>query len=461
MPVKFRITMFFTAIVFGILGIVCLSIYYFAYNNREHNFNVRLSNRITTTARLLNQDDIFSEDQIRRVDAATSVAMNNKAIQAYDYEGNLVYEYADNKTDTFSISKDIFEAAKKKNKVYFRVSDNRDAIACHYTEGDTPLILVAAAWDPEGKEHLEQLRLILYGCFFGGIIITIACGYVFSNRLLAPIRKIADEVNEITVRNLTKRIRSGERNDEWNYLAQTLNVLLNRLEESFDTQGRFISNASHELSTPLTSIFSQLEVSLQKEREAVEYRKVIQSVLEDVHHLNKLTHTLLQFAKASGTSGGLDIYLVRIDEILLRMPGEMTKLNADYHVKLTFTDLPQEEEGLLVLGNEGLLFSAIRNIVLNACKYSGDHTASLDLSVNKSNIIVSVADKGKGIPSTALDKLFQPFFRVEENRSEAGFGLGLPLASRIVKLHRGEIRVNSIPEQGSTFFITLPIASKM
>lgn len=460
MPVKFRITMFFTAIVFGILGIVCLSIYYFAYNNREHNFNVRLSNRATTTARLLNQDDIFSEDQIRRIDAATSVAMNNKAIQAYDYDGKLVYEYADNKSDTFSVSKNIIEAAKKNNHIYFSVDDKRDAVACHFTEGDTHLILVAAAYDPEGKEHLEQLRLILYGCFFGGIIITIACGYIFSKSLLTPIRKIADEVNEITVRNLTKRIRSGNRNDEWNYLAQTLNVLLNRLEESFDTQGRFISNASHELSTPLTSIFSQLEVSLQKEREAVEYRKVIQSVLEDVHHLNKLTHTLLQFAKASGTSGGPDIYLVRIDEILLRMPGEMTKLNTAYHVKLTFTDLPQEEEGLLVLGNEGLLFSAIRNIVLNACKYSADHTAILNLSVNRNSIIVSVADKGKGIPAAALDKLFQPFFRVEENR-EAGFGLGLPLAYRIVKLHRGEIRVNSVPEQGSTFFITLPIASKM
>jgi signal transduction histidine kinase len=83
-------------------------------------------------------------------------------------------------------------------------------------------------------------------------------------RLLHPLRLIADEANDISARNLTRRIHSGtgEQGDEWYYLADTLNQLLNRLQESFEIQGRFIANASHELSTPLTSISSQLEVSL-------------------------------------------------------------------------------------------------------------------------------------------------------------------------------------------------------
>jgi two-component system, OmpR family, sensor histidine kinase ArlS len=460
MRVKFRITIFFTAIVFVILIIVCLSIYYFAYHNREHNFKIRLSNRAETTARLLSQDDIFSDDLIRRIDTATAMAMSDKTIQAYDYDGALVYEYKDAAGDTFSIRKDMLENAKRTDSIYFK-ANGRDVVACHFSEGDRPLILVAAAYDTQGWDNLEQLRLILLGCFFGGIIITVAAGYFFSQKLLRPIRKIADEVNEITAQNLTKRIKSGERKDEWNYLAQTLNVLLNRLEESFDTQGRFISNASHELSTPLTSIFSQLEVSLQKERDAIEYRKVMQSVLEDVNHLNKLTHTLLQFARASGTSGGPDIYLIRIDEILLRMPGEMSKLNTGYHVKLSFTALPKEEEGLLVLGNEGLIFSAIRNIVLNACKYSADNIAILELSVTENKIIVNVADRGDGIPPEDLEKIFQPFYRSGDSRGEAGFGLGLSLAARIVKLHRGEIKVSSIPGEGTSFSIILPIASNM
>lgn len=112
------------------------------------------------------------------------------------------------------------------------------------------------------------MRFILWLSFLGGIVITFAGGFLFSKQLLRPVKKIADEVNEISAKDLAKRIDTGKSKDEWNYLANTLNQLLNRLKESFETQRRFIANASHELSTPLTSISSQLEVSLQRNRDA-------------------------------------------------------------------------------------------------------------------------------------------------------------------------------------------------
>ncbi len=458
MPVKIRITLFFTLIVFAILTMVCLSTYYFVHNNREINFKTRLTNRAVTTARLLNQRDVFNRAMIQKIDASTTVAMLDKTIQAYDYSGDKVYSYSDKTADTINVQPEILAEAKEKDYVYFSVN-SKDAVAYHSKDGDRPLIIIAAAYDPEGRKNLEQLRFILWICFFGGILITIIGGYFFSESLLRPVRKIADEVNAITAQNLKKRIRSRDRNDEWDYLAKTINVLLNRLEESFDTQGRFIANASHELSTPLTSIFSQLEVSLQNDRDAAAYRHVMQSVLEDVNQLNKLTQTLLQFAKASGTSGGLEISLVRVDEIFLRMPQEMKKLNVDYHVKIAFTDLPKEEDKLLVFGNEGLLFSAIKNIVLNGCKYSDNHTASLELSVAGDEIHLAVTDTGKGIAASALPHIYQPFYRAEESRLHEGFGLGLPLAARIIQLHKGTIQVASTEGEGTRFTIVLPVAN--
>ncbi|CAN5482524.1 ATP-binding protein [soil metagenome] len=457
MPVKVRITLFFTMIVFVILTMVCISIYTIAYTNREKNFKTRLTNRAVTTARLLSQTDVFNQALIQKIDSSTSVAMLNKTIQAYSYTGQRIYSYADKAADTISVSEEILEAAKKKDFFYFTINQ-KDAVAYHYADGNAKLIIITAASDPEGQKNLQQLRFILWSCFWGGILFTIAGGYLFSKSLLRPVKKIADEVNDITAQNLTKRIVSPFRKDEWSYLAQTINTLLNRLEESFETQGRFIANASHEMSTPLTSIYSQLEVSLQKDRDAKAYRQVMQSVLEDVHHLNKLTQTLLQFAKASGTSAGIEISLVRIDEILLRMPGEMFKLNNNYHVKISFEKLPEEETKLLIFGNEGLLFSAIKNIVINACKYSPDHVALLKLAVVQNDIFVTVADKGAGIPKESLALIFQPFYQAGENRSEEGFGLGLPLAARIIKLHKGTIKVDSEPGQGSSFEIQLPIA---
>jgi len=457
MPVRIRITLFFALIVFAILGVVCTSIYYFSYVNRQKNFNIRLMNRAVTTARLLVQSETFNRELIQKIDASTAVAMSDKTTQAYDVDGARIYAYSDKTGDTVSVDKTILEEAREKQYVYFTIN-NKDAVAYHYTDNGNHVVIITAAYDTDGKENLRQLQFILWICFIGGILITIGGGYFFSAGLLRPIRKIADELNEISAQNLARRIAVNERKDEWNYLTKTLNELLDRLEESFDTQSRFIANASHELSTPLTSVSSQLEVSLQKERNAQEYRGVMLSVLQDVHHLSKLTQTLLQFAKASGTAGGLEINLVRIDEILLHMPHEMAKLKSEYTVTLTFDDLPDDDEKLLIFGNENLLYSAIKNVVLNACKYSSNHRAGVKLSVKDEEIAVEISDEGKGIPEEELQHIFQPFYRVDDNLTENGFGLGLPLSSRIVKLHRGHIQVNSVVNKGTTFTIYLPIA---
>lgn len=457
MPVRIRITIFFAAIVFCILCLVCSSIYYFSYANRQENFNIRLLNRAVTTARLLEQPDLFNREQVRQIDSATAAAMDNKSIQAFDQQNRRVYAYADRQQDIIAIDAKTLAEARQKKFVWFSV-DNKDAIAYYYVEPGNKVVIVAAAYDKVGESNLHQLQVILWIFFVVGMCVAVVGGYFFSISLLRPIRRIADEVNEISIQNLSRRMRIGKSNDEWAYLTRTLNQLLNRLEESFATQGRFISNASHELSTPLTSISSQLEVALQKERSAGEYKGVMQSILQDVRHLGRLTQTLLQFAKASGTVGGLEINLVRVDEILMRMPREMSNLGNGFSVQLSFDDLPEEEERLLVFGNEDLLFSAIRNIILNACKYSGDHVAMVGLTVKEDEIVVQVKDEGKGIPEDALQSIFQPFFRVDDLQEEAGFGLGLSLAGRIIKLHKGRIDIKSQVDKGTEITIFIPVA---
>jgi signal transduction histidine kinase len=352
------------------------------------------------------------------------------------------------------------KARKSKGRIYFTQA-KKDAIAFYYTDENAKFVIVAAAYDEAGNEKLRHLRMVLSLSFIGGIVISIIGGYFFSISLLHPIRRIADEVNEISARNLARRIRSstGETKDEWYYLSDTLNQLLNRLQESFEIQGRFIANASHELSTPLTSISSQLEVALQRVRTIEEYRQVIHSVYQDTRQMSKLTQTLLEFARASGTASGLDIELLRIDEILLRIPAEITKVNPLYSVTLDFDRLPEAEEALLVFGNEELLVTAIRNIVSNACKYSDDRHAIVRLSVGAKEIAIAVEDKGIGIASEDLEKIFQPFYRSDDGIAIPGFGLGLSLARRILHLHKGTILVDSIVGKGSIFSIALPIAA--
>jgi len=463
MPVKIRITLLFTLLVWGILTLVCASVYYFSFTNRIKDIQTRLANRAITTGRLLSQGGVFDQALIRKIDASTSVAMRDKVVEAYDGFDKRIYWYSDSIADTIRTDLAVIDRARaEKSPIYFKQGAN-DAIAFYYRDENASFVIIAAAYDEAGNEKLRHLRLVLTLSFVGGIFISVVGGYLFSISLLRPLRRISDEVNEISARNLARRIRSAGSNakDEWFYLSDTLNQLLNRLQESFEIQGRFIANASHELSTPLTSISSQLEVALQRMRSVEDYRKVIQSVYQDTQQLNKLTQTLLEFARASGTAAGLEIDLIRIDEILLRLPGEISKANDGFTVTLEFDQLPEAEEALLVFGNEELLFTAIKNIVSNACKYSEDHHATVRLSVQGKEIHISIEDRGRGISEEEWENIFQPFYRTEEGHSIPGFGLGLSLARRIIQLHKGRITVDSAVEVGSVFHVHLPSAGTL
>ncbi|MGI8637302.1 MAG: sensor histidine kinase, partial [Segetibacter sp.] len=441
MPVRIRITLLFTLLVAVILTLVCVSVYYFSYNLRVNYIETRLTNKAITVGNLLNQSNFFSTEMVRKIDSSTSLAYTNEVIQAYDSKNNKIYEYRDNSKAIFKLRPEILSKARIKGRVFFDVG-NEEVVAYYYTDIASRVVVIVAGEDREGKENLQHLLYILLFSYLSGIIIAGFGGYFFSTGLLRPIIKISDEVNHISALNLSERIKTGSIKDEWFYLADTLNSLLNRLQESFDLQKRFISNASHELSTPLTSISSQLEVSLQRERDAAAYREVMKSVHQDVVQMGKLTRTLLDFAKAAGTRAGIEIKRFRIDEVLLRLPAEIAKIDHACSLSFGFDKMPDEENKLFVYGNEELLFTAIKNIVVNACKYSGG-SAVVKLGVEAQLVQISVEDNGKGIPEAELQHIFQPFFRVDDKKDKDGFGLGLSLASQIIKLHKGEIKVVS------------------
>ena len=446
----------FGCIVLFILLLVCGSVYYFSRTERTRDTRIRLVNRAITRARLLAHPTFFKSEELRILDSSTMMALQDKTLQAYNYKGEKIYSYSEEPEDTLTVDSKILDDARVKGTVYFHIG-KKEAVAYHHVDSNMRVVVVAAAFDEMGLTKLQELENILLFSFVTGSVVAFAAGYIFSGRLLQPIKKIADEVQVISAEHLNRRIEGGDAKDEWYHLTETLNQLLNRLQESFDMQRRFIANASHELSTPLTSISSQLEVSLSRDRDADKYRAVMQSVYQDVRHLGKLTQTLLEFAQASGDPGGLTIQPVRVDEILLELPANVNKLNPDYTVSLSFGDMPLEEEALIVVGNTELLALAVGNIVVNACKYSSDHKALVHLDATGNRLLISISDRGIGIPEADLKYIFQPFYRVNQEGPEAGFGLGLSLAHRIIKLHKGTIEVQSAPGEGSLFRIMLPV----
>jgi two-component system sensor histidine kinase ArlS len=454
---RIRIILLFTGTMFLLLSMLCGFVYSFFYNNRSTSIKEQLTNRALTVIYMLRHPGKYDQQLMKTIDSSTSSVLQNKTVAVYNNADELIYSYADNGADIIPADHALINKARKGTAIYFKPGD-KDAVV--YYDKASEYVIISAAYDKEGKMNLDRLGVLLCSGLAVSIVIAFISGYFFSQLLLRPVKKIADQVNTISAQSITHRLQSGDGPGEWNYLTQTINELLNRLQESFEIQRRFLSAASHELLTPLTSISSQLEVSLLKEREADAYRKVMQSVYQDVKQLSKLTQTLLEFASLSGNPGGIELNPVRIDEVLMRLPGEIAKMNMGYTVKLAFEKLPEDESRLLVFGNAALLFTAIRNIVSNACKYSTSKLAEIKLSVTKKDILIEVKDDGKGIPEKEIKNIFQPFYRLEDNDVVSGFGVGLPLVKRIVKLHNGQITVKSAIGKGTTFFVQLPCATK-
>lgn len=439
---------------------VSFSVYYFVSLEREQIFKKRLTSRAISYAQIYNYFSDSSNTILNRINESSTEMLLRKSVDIYTLDETLVYRYNTDRIDTAQINPDIISEAVTTQQYFYDLED-REAVAVHYTEKDKgDIIVIVAGYDQDRWSQLEQLKQIFTIALLIGIGATLIAGHVFSKQLLKPVAQIIKEVNDISSHNLSHRIQAGETQDELNQLANTFNELLDRLQESFNSQRRFISNASHELSTPLTSISSQLQVTLQRERSTDEYKQVMQSVQEDVVQMRELTKSLLEIAK-TGSEGSIELHEIRIDETLFKVMADMKKVNATYKVELDFIDSPDNDDyGFLVFGNSEMLYIAIKNLVENGCKYSPDHVAKVNLSFSNQCALIEVNSGGEPIAEAEMEKIFQPFYRSSNSAGKSGFGLGLALAKRIVGLHKGSLEVISNIISGTKFKITLPASRK-
>lgn len=456
MKIKFKITALFAILVTAILLILSISVHYFSSLQRSETFKRRLKGRANNDGQLFSLfgDSDSTRIILHRIDSASAFTLEHKSVVIFNYLNQPVYRFNAGNLDSLVPSLDILKEARLKHEVYYTVH-KRDVLAFHYTDSSSRIVVVVSGYDVEGWQRLKELRDILITSLFIGIAIAVIVGYAFSLQLVKPITQIINEVKHITSQNLSHHIRAGNSQDELNQLANTFNELLDRLQESFTIQRRFISNASHELSTPLTSISSQLEVTLHKSRSIEEYQQVMQSIHEDVQQMQQLTKSLLEIAK-TGNEGSIELNEVRIDEVLLKVTADVQKIDHDYKVILQFGDFPDDERAFLVFGSSDLLYSSIRNIVENGCKFSPDHQVFVNLLFADDDVVIQVKNFGDPIARGETEHIFQPFYRSANASPIKGFGLGLALANRILGIHKGTIQVQSAPETGTVFTITLP-----
>jgi len=298
-------------------------------------------------------------------------------------------------------------------------------------------------------DTLDRLLLMMLISIPLLLIITAFSGYILAARALSPIDQITRTAQKISTEDLSARLNLHGNDDEIGRLANTFDNMLSRLEEGFNRERQFTSDASHELRTPLAAMQAILSVTRSKQRPPEEYETAMDDLLEETGRLRALTEDLLYIAR--GDSRPITSYeKVDLSNLLIDVSESLRPL-AEAKSLLLKQNIPI---GLYLLGNSDALIRAFVNLLDNAIKYTQHGEIVVDAKKNKENIIeIFISDTGRGIDQEHLAHIFDRFYRVDESRTTQGFGLGLSITQEIVKAHKGTITVTSQIRKGTTFHI--------
>lgn len=307
-----------------------------------------------------------------------------------------------------------------------------------------PAALMATTLDQLARDLIATV-LIAFLAFTIGI-------WLLGERVLAPLRKVTEAAAKVSGSDLSQRVPVTKGRDEIHDLAVAINNMLDRLQESFETQRRFTADASHELRTPVTAIAGHASYLVRRTNPTPEQSDSLTVIRREAERMGKLVNDLLELARADAgfTVNKAPINIVEVAEEALK---DISKLPGEAKVQLTAPS-PLAE----VLGDAERLKQVILNLVQNALN-AGAKNVTVSVSQEAKQVRVEVLDDGSGIPAEALQHVYERFFRVDGARSGRGngSGLGLAIVRWIVTQHEGTVNVESSLGEGTVFTVLLPL----
>ena len=311
---------------------------------------------------------------------------------------------------------------------------------------------------PHGVPHLG----ILIAIISSGLV----C-YILARYLTSPIVRLRGATQKLASGDLTARagMPGSRRHDEMAELMRDFDRMAERLENLVNAQSRLLTDISHELRSPLARLNVALELA--RQRSGSEAGSALDRIDREAGRLNELIQKLLTIARLESGNESIEKVPVHLEQVIQEIAKDAAfeAQSRRCEVEATVVD------DCVVFGSPSLLHSAIENVVRNAVRYTHEGTSvqvRLEQGIGIENdtlrgpeAVVRVTDSGPGVPEDALDKLFRPFYRIDDarGRQTGGVGLGLAITDRAVRLHGGTIRVSNRPQGGLMVEIRLPLSS--
>jgi signal transduction histidine kinase len=305
------------------------------------------------------------------------------------------------------------------------------------------LVVVVGAALKERDEALQGLKAILLVVGAGALLLTSLAGYVAVRRALRPVELMTRRARGIQTSSLGQRLPVSPAGDELTHLGETLNAMLDRLQQGFARERAFVDDASHELRSPLTILRGELELALRDASSPDDFRLAVGSAATEADRVIALAEDLLILARADQRRRP-----VRPSEFNARGLLEEVAASAGLAAEI------DADPNLVVRADRAALGRAVSNLVDNALRYGGGR---VELSARGGNdVVVAVADDGPGFAPDFLPRAFERFTRADEARARGGAGLGLSIVAAIAATHGGTVYAANRPGGGAVVTITLP-----
>lgn len=300
---------------------------------------------------------------------------------------------------------------------------------------------------------LKQYALMIQ--FLVAVIVVIA-GFAVSTALVRPFRRLTKSIKDVQDGYEADFI-SVNSYSETETMSAACDEMLRRLQTLDESRQEFVSNVSHELKTPLTSMKVLADSLMGQEDIPVElYREFMTDIGAEIDRENKIINDLLSLVKMDKSAGNINITSVQINELLERIMKRLRPITQKQNVELVMESF----RPVVAEVDEVKLTLALTNLIENAIKYNNpDGWVHVSLNADHQNFFVTVEDNGIGIPKEAQNRIFERFYRVDKSHSReiGGTGLGLAIARNAIIMHRGAIKVHSMEGEGTTFTVRIPL----
>jgi signal transduction histidine kinase len=439
MNIKLKLSLQFTLLVSIILIFFAALVYYFYYESQLSKFRENITDTARNTAILL--IDVVEVDStlLKKIQRSTS-SWEDEEVVITDTAFKLIYgNNAEYLTET------VIRKNHSGNVNYFTILE-KDGVFYNHKFKNRTYYVYAMAYDKSRADNLRELLKVLFWSILISVVLSIYLSYIFSRKAIWPISELIRRIKTINSSKLSDRLDEGNKKDEIAQLAITFNEMLTDLEIAFKNQEDFVSNASHELYTPLTLMLVESEYLLSRERTPAEYKKHISSLMEDIRQLNSMLNSLLELAHLNKDIS-VEISKIRIDEIVF---SSIQNIKEKFEGRKIIPKIryPEDDSDLLINGNPGLLMIAFNNLIENACKFS-DADVIIEFQIATDSIAVVINDEGIGIPANQINDVINPFKRGNNARYKGGYGIGLALVSKILQIHNVPLRIASNENKGT------------